>query len=595
MQNSPPKHSKIYTDQTYGSFYRDPNKVSVIMTNHNCENLLERAIKSILNQTYTNIELLIIDDSSTDKSLGVITNLALTDDRIRVFRNLERKGTYWSKNSVISKTTGSFITMVDSDDYDLPIKIETQLKEFENPKIVCVTCNNERKVSEFSEQTEKVSLGYISMMFKYKVFQEIGYYDTVNFGADSEFYDRVILKYGKESVKHINQVLQISPRRTKGLTTLIPEGSLPRKKYLTNYQSWHKTLKNFYVGFPIKERPFVVDPQSEVKYSNLSNSVVVKTTSTRILPVIMCVWKRTEGFEKIIEQLNQQTFKDFKLFVWNNNPELKDEFSKILNKANFNYEIYHSDKNIGGFARFFYAKRIRRNPNMMDYCVFIDDDQEFGPEILDVFLSEARPNTILSQWGWEFKKMQYYGEDARTERNPGQSLHYAGTGGMVVDMRVFDDDGLFECPSEYWFVEDLWLSFYANHYLKYELIKSSVRMKNGDDVHSLYKVVKDVKKPMLVDLVSNYKWNIFNDYETKVVDEIIVNVIKPNEETQTPTIEIVKPELTKKQINYDKINSIFQISNPKVILQQQTKQETGNLKLNSETFAKIQRPKKRLR
>ena len=68
----------------------------------------------------------------------------------------------------------------------------------------------------------------------------------------------------------------------------------------------------------------------------------------------------------------------------------------------------------------------------------------------------------------------------------------------------------------------------------------------------------------------------------QVVDEIIVNVIKPNEETQTPTIEIVKPELTKKQINYDKINSIFQISNPKVILQQQPKQETGNLKLNSE-------------
>ena len=83
------------------------------------------------------------------------------------------------------------------------------------------------------------------------------------------------------------------------------------------------------------------------------------------------------------------------------------------------------------------------------------------------------------------------------------------------------------------------------------------------------------------------------------------NNVKP----QTPNIPIPQPtpqphepvkitktlEKTQKQINYDKINSIFQISGPKIISQQQPKQETSHLKLNSQTFSKIQKPKKRFK
>lgn len=504
---------KLENTDPSSEIVRDPNKVSVIMTNYNCQDFLERAIKSVLNQTHSNLELLIVDDASTDKSLKIINKFAKFDSRVRVFTNLEQRGTYWSKNSVIHKTTGSYITVIDSDDYDVPTKLERQLQEFKRLNVVCVTCLNDRKVSEFSNETERICFGYPSMMFKYDVFKVLGHYDTVKFGADSEFFDRVVLTYGKKRISHISEVLQISPRRSNGLTGLIPEGSDPRMNYVQSYRGWHANIKDDsekYMPFPLKKRTFNVLQESIVPYSDLSNSIVVSSKSTPTLPVIMCVWKRDEGFLKTIEQLNSQTHKKFKLFIWNNNPEMSDVFLNHLKIAKFEYEFYTSPENVGGFGRFKYAQKIRRHKGLLDHCVFIDDDQTFGPELLETLLKEMKPNTISSQWGWQFKKLKYYGNDARLQRQAGESIHYAGTGGMIADMRVFDSEGLYECPTEYWFVEDLWLSYYANHILGYSLIKSAAVMKNGDDEHSLYKVVQDVKQPMLVDLVTNYGWNILS-------------------------------------------------------------------------------------
>jgi glycosyltransferase involved in cell wall biosynthesis len=497
-----------FNSSNFGDLERDLNRVSIIMTNHNCEGYLDRAIRSVLQQTYSNLELIIVDDASTDESLRIIEQFANVDSRIRVFRNLVQRGTYWSKNSVIHKTTGSYITMLDSDDYDFPNRLEKQISGFTSNSIVCVTCLNDRKISEFSKETERISTGYASMMFRYEVFATLGHYDTVKFGADSEFYDRLKLVYGRTSIVHIDSVLQISPRRTLGLTGIIPESSFPRQEYLKSYVNWHRRIPSFYMEFPQLIRPFPVLDVSIVEYSDLSNSAVIKSKSTQILPVIMCVWKRVEGFSKVVELLNNQTFKNFKLFVWNNNKELASDFIEVLKSANFDYEFYTNDENIGGFGRFEYARKIRRNPGLLDHCVFIDDDQTFNNNLLDTFINEAKPNTILSQWGWKFKKLSYYGEDSRVSRKPGETIHYAGTGGMVVDMRVFDSEGLFECPTKYKFIEDLWLSFYANHKLGFNLLKSAAVMKNGDDQYSLYREVKDIKTPMLIDLIENYGWQI---------------------------------------------------------------------------------------
>jgi len=497
-------------DRNYNDRYKKlsnlviPNTmlVSVIIVNYNCVNLLERAIDSVINQTYKNIEIIILDNASTDDSIIVLEKYKNVKN-LNVFLNNKNLGPYWAKNSILDKINGDYITMLDSDDMDFPDKIEKQINMFEK-KTMMVSCSYQR-------ENESPSFGYPSMMWKKEVFEKIGYYDSTKFGADSEFFDRFIKVYGVESHIHINEVLQSGPRRIDGLTMLFPEKSKIRAQYISSYQKWHNTKKDLYIDFPLIKRDFKI-PVEMVIDEDMSYFEIKKIENENdILPVIMCVWKRVEGFKKVVNQLNLQTFKKFKLFIWNNNVEIKDEFEDVLKFAKFEYEIFHSVDNIGGFGRFYYAGQIRRKPGLMDYCVFIDDDQTFGNELLDVFYNEREYNTIKSQWGWKFSGLNYYSD--RIPVSVGEDIHYAGTGGMIADMKVFEDEELFLCRKEYWYVEDLWLSYFANKKHGYRLVKSGVLMKNGDDEHSLYKVVKDVKTPMLNYLINDERWDILKKYE----------------------------------------------------------------------------------
>ena len=489
-----------YEQEQYQKFLDKEKLVSIIITNYNCEDYIEKAIKSCLNQTYKNIEILIIDDNSTDNSLENI-NKYLYDKRINVYKINKNVGPYWLKNSLISKANGEFITMLDSDDFYTKDKIEKQIKEFiKNENLLLVSCSAQR-------EKENSSLGYPSMMWKKEVFENIGFYDSVRIGADAEIFDRFIKIYGYKNYKHINEVLYFCPKRRKeGLTTKIPEKSKIRKEYVNYYKEYHQKSKNLKIEFPSTNRNFPAPEEIAIKDQVPFYNIEKIQSENDKLPIIMCVWKRLSGFEMIIKQLNNQKFNNFKLFVWNNNVDLQKEFEQIIKKSKFEYEIYHSNENIGGFGRFFYARKIRRRPGLLDYCIFIDDDQRFGKNLIETFYKEKEKNTIKSQWGWQFTGLNYYSD--RKQVKIKENIHYAGTGGMIADMKVFEDEGLFDCKKEYWFVEDLWLSFYANKYHNYKLIKSSADMINGDDEHSLYKVVLDVKTPMLNYLIKEKDWDI---------------------------------------------------------------------------------------
>lgn len=102
-------------------------KVSIIMPNFNCEKFLDETITSVINQTYTNWELLIVDDCSTDKSVEVIKNYCEKDKRINLFINEKNSGAAASRNLALREASGKWIAFLDSDDLWLPEKLEKQL------------------------------------------------------------------------------------------------------------------------------------------------------------------------------------------------------------------------------------------------------------------------------------------------------------------------------------------------------------------------------------------------------------------------------------------------------------------------------------
>ncbi len=103
-------------------------KVSVIVPVYNVKNQLERCISSLKNQTYINLEIILVDDGSTDGSGLLCDSIANTDDRIKVIHQ-NNMGLSGARNSGINEATGEYFFFVDSDDYISPEAIEKLLVE----------------------------------------------------------------------------------------------------------------------------------------------------------------------------------------------------------------------------------------------------------------------------------------------------------------------------------------------------------------------------------------------------------------------------------------------------------------------------------
>ena len=94
-------------------------KFSIILPVYNCQKYVKKCIKSVLNQTYSDFELIIVDDGSTDKSLSIMQKIAETDSRIKLIHQ-ENTGVALARKRAIEEATGDYTTFIDSDDVYLP-------------------------------------------------------------------------------------------------------------------------------------------------------------------------------------------------------------------------------------------------------------------------------------------------------------------------------------------------------------------------------------------------------------------------------------------------------------------------------------------
>lgn len=95
----------------------EQKKISVIVTVYNMESLLRRCLESIQKQLYQNLEIIVVDDASTDKSAAVVQELIKEDDRIRLLTHESNKGLFHARITGVEQATGDYIGFVDSDDY----------------------------------------------------------------------------------------------------------------------------------------------------------------------------------------------------------------------------------------------------------------------------------------------------------------------------------------------------------------------------------------------------------------------------------------------------------------------------------------------
>ena len=139
--------------------------ISVLLSVYNDDKNIKKSIDSILSQSYKNIELLIIDDCSTDKTYEIINEIK--DSRVRIFRNKDNKGLTKSLNILIKESKGQILARQDSDDVSLPNRLEIQYSELQKSQLdACTTRaqikNSKRSIPRFSH------LLPLSIVIKYK-------------------------------------------------------------------------------------------------------------------------------------------------------------------------------------------------------------------------------------------------------------------------------------------------------------------------------------------------------------------------------------------------------------------------------------------
>lgn len=156
--------------------------ISVVVPIYNAEKYLKRCIESILNQSYRELEVLLINDGSKDSSLNIIKEYASIDSRIRIV-DKENEGVSKTRNRGLNEATGKYIYFIDSDDYIDADTIELLYKSIENNSNQLSVCSF---YNTFDNTEEKVEIGIknenILKRNRYLEYMSTGLY-SVYYGA----------------------------------------------------------------------------------------------------------------------------------------------------------------------------------------------------------------------------------------------------------------------------------------------------------------------------------------------------------------------------------------------------------------------------
>lgn len=232
--------------------------VTITMPVYNGEKTLSRAIDSVIRQTYENWELIVIDDASTDGTIEVLQRYQMLDSRIKVFRNKINRGTYYGRNRAILLGRGTFITNLDADDSFEPEKLALQVNCLGVAHMVCISLLRQYMPGK----KDVIAHAYGTLLFRKSILEEIGYFDSVRYGADTEYYLRMVRYFPIVSIdKVLYNYFYTENSLTNNKETALEnkETGLKNKERLAygeNFRNWHRNTISPYLAFPQIKRAF---------------------------------------------------------------------------------------------------------------------------------------------------------------------------------------------------------------------------------------------------------------------------------------------------------------------------------------------------
>jgi tetratricopeptide (TPR) repeat protein len=433
--------------------------VLVLIPAYNAELTIQDSIYSVLNQTHKFVEIVAIDDCSTDKTFEILKKEEEKYINIRVFKTPQNMGTYNAINHGLyfaKKLSFDLFTIHGADDLMFPEKIEWQLIKLKAENCLASRAGYARVDYHTKIQIKSSRYGHSTVIYSKRVFQELGYYDNTRFGGDTEYLQRFISCYGNQKIVDVKKVLTIAYFGQNNLTVSNPDDSQRRMDYVNQFQQTHiqmKGLNNFYLENPVEENQINISSNKTNEYNFFR-----KSSFNMIVAGVASLLERKDALKDTVESILPQVDK---LIVYQNGYKEKFDF---LNHQKI--EIFSSlDTKIDmGDAGKFY--RVDHYQNC--YYFSIDDDLIYPRDYVSIMINALKKyeNRIIVTCHGRILKpnpKSYYKDHLSVYRclddvASEEFIHIGGTGVMAFYTNTVKINfGYFKTPN----MADIWVGLYA--------------------------------------------------------------------------------------------------------------------------------------
>lgn len=324
-------------------------KISVIMPVYNCEMYIKEAIESILNQTHTNFEFLIIDDASTDETVSIIKSY--TDPRIQLIIKPINSGYTESLNMGLALAEGKYIARMDGDDISLPERFAKQVFFLENqPDVVlCGTLFSiigSNAIVAVPENHDAIKLALLrgnciahpSVMIRKQTLDEFSIvYDVSK--EPAEDYDMWVRLISKGSLHNLQEVLlkyrmhnsQVSQKRMHQQLN----SALETRLSLLNYLDFEKTPYEWDILMKINKRNEIISFKEIQSYQKIKDKLII---------VNAVGFFEINGFKQYLVEIENRILRYYFLKQNSYSPLIYFQYLKVKKKWNSKLTTFNEFK-----------------------------------------------------------------------------------------------------------------------------------------------------------------------------------------------------------------------------------------------------------
>ncbi|MBZ4038396.1 glycosyltransferase [Novilysobacter selenitireducens] len=296
------RFDRIVFDSVEPSVRTSEALVSVVVTAWRPNEALISSLRSIVAQSWTNVEIIVVDDASPPGYMSIFDQCRQLDPRIRIIHQAVNQGTYVARNAAMDVASGDFITFQDSDDYSHPRRIELQALKLLDDASLMATRSSAVRIDSRAVLAQPGSASIqgnaSSLMIRRRpVLERVGFFDSVRKAADTEYALRIAAAFDVPT-------LELEPKQPLALVR-VESNSLSRAEfrpgwrhparsaYREAYELWHQEIRagsaSAFLGSEVGARRFPAPSRFSVD----------RTISPEPFDVVFCGdWRQFGGPQK---------------------------------------------------------------------------------------------------------------------------------------------------------------------------------------------------------------------------------------------------------------------------------------------------------